>query len=39
MEAGFGDPPPSILGDYDGIEISAEKAGELYEKGLQQQNQ
>ena len=39
MEAGFGDPPPSILGDYDGNEISAEKAGELYEKGLQQQNQ
>ena len=39
MEAGFGNPPPAILGDYDGNEISAEKAGELYEKALQQQNQ
>jgi hypothetical protein len=38
MEAGFGDPPPLLLGDYDGNEISIKKAEELYEKGIQQQN-
>lgn len=37
IEAGFNSPAPVVLGEYDGAEMSAEKARGLYEKGQQQQ--
>ncbi len=37
IQVGFSNPEPKMRGDYDGNEISADKAREMYELGLQQQ--